>query len=44
VILGYPEKEVWNMTFAKIVALYKEHQKELGLIPSRELTIDDIIP
>ncbi len=41
-ILGYPECEVWDMTLAKIVAMYEEHKKELGI--KINPTIDDIIP
>lgn len=44
VVLGYPEKEVWNMTLGKIDTLYREHLKYIGIIAENKVVnIDDVI-
>lgn len=43
VLLGYPEREVWQMTLGKLLALYREYKKDHG-IESKKPTIDDVIP
>jgi len=42
-VLGFPEKEVWNMTLRKLLLLYTEHRKETGTYKP-PATIDDVIP
>jgi len=42
-LLGYSEKEVWQMTIRKLMLLYTEYQKEKGEYQA-PVTIDDVIP
>ncbi|WP_154669422.1 hypothetical protein [Ruminiclostridium cellobioparum] len=41
--MGYPEKEVWHMTYRKLDLLFKEYKYFYG-IEKRYTNIDDIIP
>lgn len=41
--MGYPEKDVWHMTYRKLDLLFKEY-KFFYEIEKRYTNIDDIIP
>ena len=42
-LLGYTEREVWNMTLRKLFLMYDEYKKEHGIV-AKEETIEDLVP
>jgi hypothetical protein len=40
-IMGYPEKDIWRMTLAKLFALWKEYKILLGF---EKRTPEEVIP